>query len=203
MNNTNKTTVSFWGLSVEERKEIVGRLFPTLSGLRIQSMTIEQEDKLVEIPRVPAVNNSKAAIEPVLKVCMGSTTEPNHSGYLYDMTMVDAVKERIRRSNLFGEYGSPQMEIEELPQDQKLERSNTVDLDKVSHEVMDIEVIDDMVYIYIRMVDGKYHDVLIGAEKPSFGVRGACRITSKESYPHRTFTSITSFDYLGDKHVGQ
>ena len=198
MNNKHKTIVSFWGLSVEERKEIVGRLFPGISGLRISNMTIEQEDRLVEIPRVAALS-TKFALEPVLKVCMGDVTKPNQHGYVYSQPMVDAVKKRLRESNLYGEYGSPRTEMDSLNQEEKLQRTLTVDMDKVSHEIMDIERIGDLVYIYIRTIACDLGDALVGTEKPTFGVRGTCSISVKQQ--QRTFTNITSFDFLGEQHV--
>lgn len=194
----NKKLVSFWSLPVEERKEIAQNMFPVKPGVKIGMFTIEQEDRTIEVPRLCSAQQY-GGDESIVPVCMGDTSKPNANGIVYGGAILDALRKRLSQGNLYGEYGSPSKEVVALPDDEKFQRVSTVDLEKVSHEVMGADEVDGKVYIYLRIINTHHGNHLVGAEKPSFGIRGTCRVSRPEQ-PVQEFKSIVSIDYIGDNH---
>tara|TARA_B100001057_G_scaffold463613_1_gene517794 strand:+ start:36354 stop:36956 length:603 start_codon:yes stop_codon:yes gene_type:complete len=195
--DSTKKVVSFWGLPETARKEVMDIIHPLqLETAVINSLTVNYGDLLVDIPRLDDAKLHYNAAN-IIPVYMGNLNEPNANGYVYDQTLLVAVKDRLAKGNLYGEYGSPSDPQNDLDNIAVSRRYMQVEMSRVSHEILDIENKDGQVYIYVRLLDSDAGNALAGVETPSFGIRGICRIKQQPQMV-REFGMVVSFDYVGD-----
>lgn len=188
---SNKNLISFWELTPASRHELTTKLLKLGNELDLKSCVVEHNGELVNIPNYLAAIRSVIS-DNVIKVCMGEFGKPNKNGCVYGEETIAAIQRRLRQGNLYGEY--------DTPKEGGLDRFKVIDMEKVSHEVMDATTDGKYSYIHIRTLAGKLGDALVGSEKPSFGIRGICRM-SKAGGLKREFIDIISFDYIGDEQI--